>query len=233
MNLGSIFRNLPPVTKNLLIINLVMFLVKAVYDSQNGANELGFALGLHYPGAESFAPYQIVTHMFMHGSFYHILFNMIILVWLGGMMEREWGAKKFLSFYLICGLGAAALSAFTAGVEWYMISDQWTVPEQSIIYNDHSIAVAGGKAFGWHVVGASGALYGVMMAFALYYPEREIYVYFLFPIKAKILMPIMMVFELIAGFQNVDDIAHFAHLGGAIIGWLIARKWKQNRYRYR
>jgi len=179
---------------------------------------------------------------------------MLTLLFFGISMEREWGAKRFLIFYFATGFGALLLHSVAWFFEVQNFLSVFTPEEVQFLWegatafaNDQSVPIGqfakmepylqefhGITNVGF-VVGASGAIYGVLAAFAVYYPDREIYLYFLFPVKAKIFIPIMIGIALYAGLNpsQGDNVAHFAHLGGAIFGFLIARYWKRNRYRVR
>lgn len=199
--------NFPPVVKNLLIINVIFFiatefLLRDQLYIEEAANQgiLGF-LGLWPINSGLFQPYQVFTHMFTHAGIGHIFFNMFNLWMFGRILENVWGPKKFLLFYFICGLGAAA--AFLA--EQYITGN----------YN--------------YAVGASGAVMGVLAAFAYLFPNTELMlIFFPVPIKAKWLILIMIAFDLFGGLGRTGDgIAHWAHLGGAAVGFLLVLYWNK------
>jgi membrane associated rhomboid family serine protease len=193
------FSMFPPVIKALIISNAVVLLllryllqpltIGGHYVFQDLAN----LLALHGLGSPYFWPWQFVTYMFMHADFLHFLFNMLAL-WMFGMeMENSWGSRKFLIFYMLCGIGAGVVDFLAAPLIGHM----------------------GGT------VGASGAVFGVMIAFAMLFPDRPIYLYFLFPIRAKYLIGIWIGLEVLNGVLGTDNgVAHFAHLGGAAVGFL-------------
>jgi membrane associated rhomboid family serine protease len=197
--------NFPPVVKNLLIINVLVFLAQNLLDNQYA---LTARLALWPIDSPLFTPYQIITHMFSHGSFSHILFNMFSLWMFGKILENVWGAKRFLSFYLICGIGAA-------------------VAHLAVQY----LTGGGGPA-----VGASGAIMGIFVAFGYLFPNTELFILFIpFPIKAKWAVIGFIVIDLFSGVANFsgDNIAHFAHLGGALTGFILVLIWnKSNRRRF-
>ena len=200
----------PPIVKNLLIINILVWIAQLIYDKQWGLTP---KIGLWPIDSPLFEPYQLATHMFAHASydargsivFFHILFNMFALFMFGRVLENVWGAKRFLMFYLACGLGAAI-----------------THLAMQEIMGGYSIAV-----------GASGAIMGVFVAFAYLFPNTELMLIPIpFPIKAKWLCIGYILLDLFGGFGQVsgDNIAHFAHLGGALTGFLIVLFWnKTNR----
>ncbi len=192
------FRFFPPVIKYLLIINAATFLL-VVFLGNFRFGDLYFgyiltAIFALFPWGEGFYPWQLFTYMFMHGGMGHLIFNMFAL-WMFGMeLENVWGSKRFLTYYLLCGVGA--------GVANLVIAPLFTTPAPT--------------------VGASGAIYGVLLAFGLMFPNRPIFLYFLLPIKAKYFVTIFLAFELFYGVTGTSDgIAHFAHLGGAAVGFVL------------
>lgn len=195
------FQELPPVVKNILIINVILFAAKELL-GMNGIS-LDSYLDLHPIGTPDFKPYQFITYMFMHASLSHIFFNMLGVYMFGSILENIWGAKRFLNFYILCGLGAAALQL---GISYY--NGQYTI-----------------------LLGASGALFGLLVAFAMMFPNTYLNIYFLIPVKAKYLVTAYGVFELVSGFLNRegDNIGHFAHLGGLVVGVIIMLIWKRNK----
>lgn len=235
--LENIFRNMPPVVKNLLLINVVMFVLSIAMP------QVGDKLALHYFDSPFFEPYQIVTHFFMHASIGHIFFNMFALVMFGSQLERVWGPKRFLFFYLFSAIGAFLLHM---GVVYYQLMD---VPADviQVIKTDGAEAFANGQNFmdpylakinfKYHIpmVGASGAIMGLLAAFAFLFPNTELMLIFLpIPIKAKYFVPIYMVIELYLGVNNFswDNIAHFAHLGGALFGIILVLIWQRNKNQF-
>jgi membrane associated rhomboid family serine protease len=197
--------NFPPVIKNLLIINALIYLAQTLLDSEYA---LTARLALWPIDSPFFSPYQLFTHMFTHGSFGHILFNMFALWMCGKILENVWASKRFLSFYLICGLGAAVTHLT---VQYFM----------------------GGGA---PAVGASGAVMGVLVAFAYLFPNTELFILFIpFPVKAKWAVIGYVLIDLFGGIARFsgDNIAHFAHLGGALTGFILVLIWnKGNRRRF-
>jgi membrane associated rhomboid family serine protease len=203
--------NFPPVVKNLIIVNVLVWIAQLSLDKQYNLTNI---LALWPLGTEFFKPYQIATHMFAHAAydgfgrivFYHILFNMFALWMFGRILENVWGPKRFLLFYFICGIGAAAAHLI-------------------IQYLNGGFAP---------VVGASGAIMGIFAAFAYLFPNTEMYFLFIpFPIKAKWMVIGLAAFDLFGGISGGDNIAHFAHLGGALTGFILVLIWNRtNRRRF-
>ncbi len=238
-------RSLPDIVKQLIIINVLCFL-----GSTSLGNTAYDLLALHYPQNPKFALWQVVTHMFMHGSINHILFNMFGLWMFGGTLAQMWGRNKFLFFYLSTGLGAAALQL---GINYFQISTVMgqlveagysatalTETLQSGQYNTAwSNVISQAElsqlltSFNMSMVGASGALYGILVAFAFLFPNTELMIIFLpIPIKAKYFVPILLASDLFFGFSSysLGPIAHFAHLGGALTGYIMMWYWKKQQF---
>ena len=215
----------PPAVKNLLIINSIIFLAQVTFNDHTGTIENLFAL--HDIHSIFFKPYQLVTYMFMHGSIEHLLSNMFALWMFGALLENHWGSKRFLLFYIACGLGAAVLHLLVLYLEMEPIMQLFRAlpAEQQQYYIDS-------PRFKINVptLGASGSVFGCLAAFGYLFPNMI--VFFGLPMKAKWLVLIYAVMELFLGIQNSagDNIAHFAHLGGGIAGFLIVLAWnKTNR----
>lgn len=218
----------PPVVKNLMIINALVFLAQVIVGKMEPRwIENWFAL--HDLHSDFFRPHQLITHMFMHGSFGHLFFNMIGLWMFGVALEHRYGAKRFLQLYIISGLGAAVLHMGVLYLEMEPIMDIYRrLPMEDqldLIYNpEFKVNVA--------TLGASGAVFGCLAAFGYLYPNSIIQIDFLIPIKAKWMVLIYAAGELMLGFRNSagDTVAHFAHLGGALTGFLLVYFWnKRNR----
>ncbi len=240
------FSLLPPVIKNLLIINGLMFLGMNVLNTSFGLNFVEL-FALYYPTSPGFMPHQLVTHMFMHGNFGHIFFNMFALWMFGTALENVWGSKKFLIYYMVTGLGAAFLHLGVNYVEFMWLQNQLT--EGGFTAADIANLLANGSwddaknvprstiehfynIYNAPTLGASGAVFGILLAFGMTFPEQRIYVYFLLPIKAKWFVVIYGAFELINGIlYTTDGIAHFAHLGGMLFGYFMIRNWQKNQFR--
>ena len=212
--------NIPTITKNLLIINVAVFV--ATYLFRSFGVDLNNVLGLHFFLAPDFHIYQLFTYMFMHGGFWHLFFNMYTLFIFGCVLERVWGPKKFLLFYFVTGLGAALLHT---GVEWIQ-AQVWL--NQIADGNQHAM-VALHQMKMTPTVGASGAIYGVLLGYAMLYPDSVMTL--LFPpisLKAKWFVLIFAGIELLTGVTGTaDGVAHFAHLGGMLFGWLLILWWRK------
>ena len=214
---GGFLASLPPVTKNLIIINVIVFLATLVNED--------FMIGtfaLFYPTSQYFHWWQVVTHMFMHGGFWHIFFNMYTLLIFGSVVERYIGPKKFLLFYFVCGLGAVVLHF---GVEYWQMQSYM---EGAALGNATALQRIEAIKF-TPTVGASGAIYGVLMGYAMIFPESKMTL--LFPpvtLSAKWMVVVFAVIELFTGVTGLSaGIAHFAHLGGMLIGWLMILWWRK------
>ena len=265
------FSSLPPVIKNLLIINALFFMATMSFQ-QVFSIDLVELLGLHYPSADKFAIYQFFSYMFMHGSFGHLFFNMFALWMFGNVLENIWGPKKFLIYYFVTGIGAAlthyaifyfeiapvleAINTFLASpsvdsfVE-FRNSEHFNISsmEMQVHFNnfvgefnrnalaDPGLAVDQAISYMYTyrldmlnapvVVGASGAVFGVLLAFGMMFPNSLIYLYFAIPIKAKYFVIGYGLIELFSGVMNRsgDNVAHFAHLGGMVFGFILIYFW--------
>jgi membrane associated rhomboid family serine protease len=215
------YSNIPTVTKNLLIINTLLWVATVLMQSKQ--IDLINILGLHFPGVKDFYLYQFFSYMFMHGNFAHLFFNMFAVYMFGRVLELTWGARRFLFYYLVTGLGAAVTQEFV----WLnMINEVASANGISIanqIVNDSSLNLL-------NTIGASGAVFGILLAFGVYFPNIRMFIFPLpFPIKAKYLVFGYGAIELFAGIVNVrgDNIAHFAHLGGMLFGLIFVLYWKK------
>jgi membrane associated rhomboid family serine protease len=224
-------RNIPVVTKNLLLINVAAFLITYVFEG-TGNGSLNDVFGLHFFMASDFHLYQLITYMFMHGGWQHIIFNMIALFMFGCVVERVWGAKKFLFYYLACGVGAGLFQEAAQFVQFYLMASE-TNPGVSLSL----VAQAWGPSLnGWTTVGASGAIYAILLAFGMLFPEERIFIFPLpVPIKAKWFVIGYAAIELYSAvLTSGDGVAHIAHLGGMVFGFFMIRHWrKQNIGGYR
>jgi membrane associated rhomboid family serine protease len=227
------FQQIPPGTRNILI------LIGLIGMAQIALPKVGFEvepLYLFYPDSNLFRPWQLVSHMFCHGGFTHFLFNTIALFSFGGIVESRLGTKKFLYLFFISGLGAVLVHFLSVGFQTYQISGELFPNFSGLIPNPENQPVYGistgkGTAHYGPMLGASGALYGIMTAFAFFNPnEKMIFLFIPYPIKAKYLVPIIVGLDIVLGFGGVqnDPIAHFAHIGGAITGFLFAKIWYNN-----
>jgi membrane associated rhomboid family serine protease len=210
------FSFLPPVVKNLLIINAIMFLADMTLSGFG--IDLTRYLGLHYIFADRFFPTQYFTYLFMHANFPHLFFNMFALWIFGYTLENYWGSKRFLFYYLFCGVGAGIIQNFVVA---YQV---WNLAQEG--YHLATIARFMNNAV---TIGASGAVFGILLAFGMMFPNMLIYVYFLLPIKAKYFVIIYGIFELLAGVRGGSNIAHFAHLGGMLFGIILILWWRKHR----
>ncbi|MAD98389.1 MAG: rhomboid family intramembrane serine protease [Flavobacteriaceae bacterium] len=235
--------------KHLIIINVIVF-----FGLQFTQVDLTNILALHFPQNDNFGVWQYVTHMFMHGSFAHILFNMYGLWAFGTPLEQMWGKKKFLFFYFSAGIGAGLIYTL---VDYYQFSGLYeTFIQLGLNASEITSILESGstsdprvvnaitqeefnkivRLYNTPAVGASGAIYGVLVAFGLYFKDAKLALIFLpIPIAAKYFIPVLIAFDLFFGMTrySVGNIAHFAHIGGALIGFLIAWYWKSNQFRVR
>ena len=194
--------NMPKVTKNLLIINVLVFLFQYILNPRfPGMSDIANYGVLHFFLAEDFHVYQFLTYMFMHGGWTHLLFNMFAVWMFGSVMERVWGPKKFLFYYIVCGIGAGIIQEL---VQLYFFAD---IP----------------------TLGASGAVYGILLAFGMTFPNERLFIIpFPFPIKAKWLILGYIVIEIVSAMGQSDGVAHMAHLGGMLFGFLLIRYWRKH-----
>ncbi len=234
--------SIPPVTKNLVIINLILWLASVLYPS------LQQFLGLHFILSDDFKIHQLVTYMFMHdrGSFSHVFFNMFAVYMFGRVLEQVWGPKRFLVFYMVTGIGAALvqqltwyidMQPFLRDVDNYLLTGEigclgeyWQI-QQGVQYSSQAVLRAKAELLnGMLTVGASGAVFGILLGFGMLFPNAPLYIMFIpVPIKAKWMVIGYGLIELFAGVSNFtgDNVAHFAHLGGMIFGWFLIRYWKK------
>ena len=259
-------RNLPPVVKNLIIINVVLLLLTMLME-RTGVDLVRY-LGLYYPGSQHFMPHQLVTHMFMHGGLMHIFFNMYALWMFGSTLEQVWGGKRFLFYYFVTGLGAAALHTFVGWIEISHVQSAAKALTNTLTpdtfeafvvkYFSKSVDPGALDAFvsRWSAmpdspvqaaqaeetvhslirgmmniptVGASGAVFGVLLAFGMLFPNTQLMLLFPpIPIKAKYFVLAYGVLELTLGVSNQgSNVAHFAHVGGMLFGFLLIKYWRK------
>ncbi len=236
--------NMPPVVKNLILANALFYLITVVL--QQTGIDLYHYLGLYFPGSEKFRLHQLFTHMFMHGSITHIFFNMFALYMFGRVLESVWGAKRFLIFYLVTGLGAAVLHSFVNYLEYQSVLMKMT-PEQISSVKEMGYEIyAQGKNFtnplmgkmnmilNTPTVGASGAVFGILLGFGMLFPNTQLMLLFPpIPIKAKYFVMGYGALELVLGIsQPGSNVAHFAHLGGMLFGYFMIRYWNKNRNQF-
>lgn len=236
---SSFFSNIPPVVKNLLIINFLIFFVMALIPAADRWFDRNLAL--YYFTSPGFQPYQLFTYMFLHGNFMHLFFNMFALFMFGRTIEMTMGSSRFLFYYIACGICAAfvqmgVFAIYIHNVEGLLpaeavsqiMRDGWDLLQRGYNYSDPDASVL--NAFvNTPMVGASGAIYGVLLAFGFLFPNLPVYIFFIpVPVKAKWLVIGYFVLELIYGMSGTaDGVAHFAHLGGMIFGFLMLWYWKR------
>jgi len=214
--------NLPTVTKNLLIINVLCFFGYIV--ARKNGIDLNDMLGLHFFLASDFKLYQLVTYMFMHADFQHIFFNMFAVWMFGRTLEQVLGPKRFLTYYMICGIGAGLAQELVQYIHYATELSHYDSVNTGV-----SIIPMGEYLNLMTTVGASGAVYGILLAFGMLFPNSEMFVFPLpFPIKAKFFVIGYAVIELLAGLgASGDGIAHFAHLGGMVFGFFLILYWRK------
>jgi membrane associated rhomboid family serine protease len=227
------FGYLPVVTKNIIIINVIMFAATYLLKSQ-GIDLIAY-FGLHYHLAADFRPHQFITYIFMHGDLMHIAFNMFGVFIFGQVLEQLWGPKRYLAFYLLTGLGAALAHYLILHLQVSNLLTQVNLEldqldlsvEDRIQRINYKYAILNSHV----IIGASGSLFGLLGGFGMLFPNRHVYLYFLFPVKAKWLVIFYGAAELLSAIDNnpEDNVAHFAHVGGLIVGVFIVLLWKRNR----
>jgi membrane associated rhomboid family serine protease len=236
--------NIPPVVKNLILANVVFFLITVVL-KQTGTN-LYNLLGLHFPLSEKFMLHQVFTHMFMHGGITHIFFNMFALYMFGRVLEGVWGPKRFLTFYLVTGVGAAALHMFVNYIEYQSLVSKMSPDQVAYVRETGAQIWSEGKNFSDALsgklnmilniptVGASGAVFGILLGFGMLFPNTQLMLLFPpIPIKAKYFVIGYGVLELYLGFTRPgSNVAHFAHLGGMLFGYFMIKYWNKNSNRF-
>jgi membrane associated rhomboid family serine protease len=246
----SFLNNIPPVTKNLLIINVLMFIVTFFFFKQGILLE--HILGAHYINSPLFEPYQIVTHFFMHGSPTHIIFNMLALVMFGGFLERLWGGKRFFILFIASAIGAFALYNAIGVYQIMELRQQLEAQLPAIGKSLDSIDDAMNQGLQWNLdgsgievlqdkyyemcttpmVGASGGVFGILAAFAILFPNTQLMlIFFPVPVKAKYLIGGYVIIEVLLSFYQFegDNTAHLAHVGGAIVGAILVFFWRKDR----
>jgi rhomboid-like protein len=225
----SPFANLTPVVKNLLIINIIFFVATLALGSRT---DLVTLLGAHYFNSSLFRIWQVITYMFMHGGWAHIFFNMFALFMFGPIIEYSIGSKRFFNLYFICGIGAVALQMVVQAIQIHSITGGIIISHPEL---DSSFLQYGPVAqklyniYNTPVVGASGAIFGLLVVFGMLYPNMELFLFFIpVPIKAKYIVPVYIVIELWLGIGQYggDNVAHFAHLGGALLGFIMVKIWR-------
>jgi len=218
---------IPPVVKNLIILNVIVVCIQFI-TSKSGSPWMENFFALHDVRSPFFKPHQIITYMFLHSTEtpWHIIFNMLILWMFGSILENFWGPKRFLTFYIVCGIGAALLHLLVIYQELspaYETLNSLPVHEQMAYRYDPQISLNEAT------LGASGAIFGCMVAFGLLFPNSLIYIYALIPVKAKWAVLAYVLYELFLGVKNNagDNVAHWAHLGGGLVGLLLVFYWRK------
>jgi membrane associated rhomboid family serine protease len=237
---GRGFLGLPPVVKNIIMINVLMLLANFAALSVWGI-DLNNILGLYFPKSEQFKPLQIATHMFMHAGFLHLLFNMYALYIFGQVLENVWGPKRFFIYYIVCGLGAAFTHESVLALQYNHLAQALSPENLQLVLNEGTTYFKNGQGFidpamqslqvflNTPTVGASGAIFGVLLAFGVLFPNTQLMLLFPpIPIKAKYFVMIYGAIELyLAVTQSGGNIAHAAHLGGMLFGYLLLRYWRK------
>lgn len=218
---------MPPITKNLLVINILLFLASSILKNQG--IDLNNALGLHFFKSDSFMVYQLVTYMFMHANLEHIFFNMLAFWMFGRVLEQTWGAKRYLIFYLVCGIGAGLCQEVVQYIDYMRLGlDQYDMITDGV----NRILVSDYLSM-WTTVGASGAVYGILLGFGMMFPNLRVLLLIPpIPIKAKYLVMGYAVIELLSGLGSSNsNVAHFAHLGGMLFGFIMIMMWRKEAQR--
>lgn len=237
---GRGFFGLPPVVKNIIMINVLLLLAYYAVRSVFGV-DLNSILGLYFPKSESFKPVQILTHMFMHAGIWHLFFNMYALFIFGQVLENVWGSKRFLIYYMVCGLGAALVHETVIAFEYAKIMKIINPEQLQIVLDEGADILREGKVFtnntmqdlqlllNTPTVGASGAVFGILLAFGILFPNTQLMLLFPpIPIKAKYFVIAYGAIELYLAFtQPGSNIAHAAHLGGMLFGYILIRYWRK------
>jgi len=229
--------NITPIVKNLLIINILVFVAFTYFFPDWNQYVEGY-----YPTSSEFLPVQLVSHMFMHANLPHLFFNMFALFMFGSVLEHYWGPRFFLLFYFVSGFGAIALHMLVKYISIRMLSEGVSPEVLQQIYNEGRSVLMEGKNYAdpamakinleanIPAVGASGAVYGLLAGFGLQFPRHKLMLLFPpIPIEARFFIPILIVIEFFAGFSGGSNIAHFAHIGGALFGFLMLKfRYKLN-----
>jgi membrane associated rhomboid family serine protease len=239
-NFRPSINTIPPVVKNLIIINAIMLFVTYVLGMRGV--DLYKILGLHYFESPDFRPYQLVTHLFMHGDIWHLVFNMFALWMFGRVLESVWGPKRFFTYYFVTGLGAAAIHSFVNFIEFQHIAGKMSPEDVQKVMSYGTEIYHQGKNFtdplasklnsilNMPTVGASGAVFGILLGFGMLFPNTQLMLLFPpIPIKAKYFVMGYGAIELFSGIANTgSNIAHFAHLGGMLFGFFMIKYWNKH-----
>ena len=228
--------------KNLIILNILFFFATYVMEASFGM-DISKYLALYLPSSEHFRPYQFISHMFMHGSLSHIFFNMFALWMFGRVLESVWGGKRFFIFYFVTGIGAALIYSLVNYIEFSVVKAKMTPEQIETVLREGYNAFEQGKNFvnplmgkmnqflNIPTIGASGAVFGVLLGFGMLFPNTQLMLLFPpIPIKAKYFVIFYGVLELFLAFsQPGSNIAHVAHLGGMVFGFILIKYWGKNR----
>lgn len=220
--IDKMFRHIPPITKNLLVINCLAYIASLAFGGYGvGMNEL---FGLHFFLASDFHVYQLFTYMFMHGGVAHLFFNMFALWMFGCTIEQAWGSRRFLTYTLVCGVGAGL---FQEAAQFVTYAVEGLAAYDSVNVGGFTMPMAE-YLNQWNTVGFSGAIYGILLGFGMTYPEERIFIFPLpVPIKGRWFVMIYAAIELFSALSTTGDgVAHIAHLGGMAVGWLLIRHWR-------
>ncbi|MDR2964115.1 MAG: rhomboid family intramembrane serine protease [Bacteroidales bacterium] len=237
------FSAIPPVVKNLLLLNVVAFIIDIALRSMYGY-DVSELLGLHYISSAGFKPVQLVSYMFLHASIGHLFFNMFALWMFGSILEQFWGPKRFFIFYMVCGIGAGIVQIAVAYIRIRSLAAQLP-PDQAaeilqLLSREGGAVLMRGQNYAqplWGqlnliinsvTIGASGAIFGLLMAFGMLFPNSYLYIFFAIPIQAKYFVILYGAIELFSGVSNsvTDNVAHFAHLGGMLFGFAMIIWWR-------
>lgn len=243
---GRGFFGLPPAVKNIIMLNVIMLLANYAAMAAFGV-DLNSVLGLYFPKSEQFMPVQIITHIFMHAGFWHLLFNMYALFIFGQVLESTWGSKRFLIFYLVCGIGAAVTHETVIAFQYSSMASGLDPDSLALVLNEGTELFRRGQGFSdsemlklqmllnTPTVGASGAVFGILLAFGVLFPNTQLMLLIPpMPVRAKYFVMVYGAIELyMAVTQPGSNIAHAAHLGGMLFGYILIRYWrKTNNYFY-
>lgn len=239
MNYRPVLNNIPPVVKNLIIINVIMLVITYIMNMQG--IDLVDILGLHYIQSPKFNLYQLVTNMFMHGGFWHLAFNMFALWMFGRVLESVWGSRRFFVFYFVTGVGAALFYSLVNFIEFKYIASKMSPQDVQTVINQGAEILSQGKNYVGYAgklnqilntttIGASGAVFGILLGFGMLFPNTQLMLLFPpIPIKAKYFVIGYGAIELFSGITNTGgNIAHFAHLGGMLFGFILIKYWNKN-----
>ncbi|MCD6355199.1 MAG: rhomboid family intramembrane serine protease [Prolixibacteraceae bacterium] len=243
MNRRPLLSNIPPVVKNLIIVNAIMLAITYIMGMRG--IDLTDILGLHYIQSPKFKLYQLVTHMFMHGGIMHLVFNMFALWMFGRVLESVWGPRRFFIFYFVTGFGAAIFYSFVNFIEFQYIASKMSPEEVHMVMTKGAEILSHGQNYvnlpgrlnlilNIPTVGASGAVFGILLGFGMLFPNTQLMLLFPpIPIKAKYFVMGYGVIELFSGITNTgSNIAHFAHLGGMLFGYILIKYWNKTSNKF-